>query len=329
MDKFIRDMEINEYLNLTFEQKIQFIQQVLENIQTVRHNPNVSYTLKQRKRKTTSVKYCGDHQPHGRLTYVDELSRADIKSTKGYYLCKCDCGNWHICRSDAFNKEQTNGGCYSCGCLNKEAYTSLFSDVNIQTKRVEKLKSYLSNVGVKVGDNINGWQITQTEVQERAGKHRKYVKGICPYCKQESDWIRPDGIQSGTVHSCGCASESIGEQKIRELLDKAEIAFEQEKTFESCYSPETGRLFRFDFYIPKDNYIIEFDGKQHFENDGGFFSDEVVAKTKARDILKNKWCKENNIPIIRIPYYHLKKLTINDIILSTTEFLYKGDLNDN
>ena len=159
----------------------------------------------------------------------------------------------------------------------------------------------MADIGVKVGDNINGWQITQTEVQERAGKYRRYIKGICPYCKKESDWIRPDGIQSGTVHSCGCASESIGEQTIRELLCNAKIDFEQEKTFESCRSPETGRLFRFDFYIPEDNYIIELDGKQHFDNDGGFFSDEAVTKTQARDDLKNQWCIDHNIPLSRIP----------------------------
>ena len=322
-------MEVNEYLELTANEKIQFIQTVLEGMQTTRRNTNVSYTLKQRKRKTAGMRYCGDHQPNGRLMYVDELSRTDIQSAKVYYLCKCDCGNWHICRSDAFGKGSTDGGCYSCGCLNKESYTVLFADKEIQNKRIENLKTYLADIGVNVGDNINGWQITQTEIQERAGKYRRYIKGICPYCKKESDWIRPDGIQSGAVHSCGCASESIGEQTIRELLCNAKIAFEQEKTFESCRSPETGRLFRFDFYIPKDNYIIEFDGKQHFDNDGGFFSNEAVAKTQARDILKNKWCMENNIPLIRIPYYHLKKLTINDIMLSTTEFLYKGELNDN
>ena len=39
-------MEVNEYLKLTADEKIQFIQKVLKDMQTIRHNTNVSYTLK-------------------------------------------------------------------------------------------------------------------------------------------------------------------------------------------------------------------------------------------------------------------------------------------
>lgn len=39
-------MEVNEYLELATDEKIQFIQTVLEGMQTTRHNTNVSYTLK-------------------------------------------------------------------------------------------------------------------------------------------------------------------------------------------------------------------------------------------------------------------------------------------
>lgn len=33
------------------------------------------------------------------------------------------------------------------------------------------------------------------------------------------------------------------------------------------------------------------------------------------------WCKENNIPLIRIPFYHLKKLTIKDLSPNTSNFI--------
>jgi len=38
-------------------------------------------------------------------------------------------------------------------------------------------------------------------------------------------------------------------------------------------------------------------------------------------LIKNQWCKENNIPLIRIPYTHLKDLQIKDLMLETTKFL--------
>ena len=38
-------------------------------------------------------------------------------------------------------------------------------------------------------------------------------------------------------------------------------------------------------------------------------------------MFKNEWCKNNNIPIIRIPYAHLKELKIEDLLLETSQFI--------
>jgi len=39
------------------------------------------------------------------------------------------------------------------------------------------------------------------------------------------------------------------------------------------------------------------------------------------DEIKNQWCKDNNIPLIRIPYWHLQDLTIDDLRPETSQFL--------
>ena len=89
---------------------------------------------------------------------------------------------------------------------------------------------------------------------------------------------------------------------------------------------------RFDFAIFDNNnnlkYLIEYDGSQHFEenvreNGLGFNTREAYEKTHERDMIKNQWCKDNNIPLIRIPYTHLDKLIIEDLKLETTTFLVK------
>lgn len=46
-----------------------------------------------------------------------------------------------------------------------------------------------------------------------------------------------------------------------------------------------------------------------------------LDEIKERDRIKNNWCIKNNIPIVRIPYYKLDTLNINDILLDT--FLVK------
>ena len=53
---------------------------------------------------------------------------------------------------------------------------------------------------------------------------------------------------------------SLGEEKIKLLLLKYNIFFEQEKTFENCRFPNTNKKARFDFFVD-NKYIIEFDGR--------------------------------------------------------------------
>ena len=76
-------------------------------------------------------------------------------------------------------------------------------------------------------------------------------------------------------------------------------------------------MARFDFYI-NDKYLIEYDGEQHFykaSNDRYNFKE-----TQKRDYYKNQWCKENNIPLIRIPYTAYETLSIEDLLLETTKY---------
>lgn len=319
------DVSLEEYLKFTSDEQDNFYKQILMNNKAVTHNSDCSYTRKNRKRKSSTMKAFGDHQATGRLMFVDELKRKDIQNNKVYYLCLCDCGTWYICRSDAFNKKSTNGGCFSCGCLNKEGYTKTFNDEKLQEKRIKNLKNYLSDKGLQIGDYVNGWIITQMEIRQEESSHtRKYVKGICPYCKLESHWIRADGIQSGSVISCGCASESRGEKKIRELLEVANIPFIKEATFNDCLSKK-GQNLRFDFYV-NYSYLIEFDGKQHFEKGSNWYKGESEFKElQERDQIKNQWSLSHKIPLIRIPYTHLNQLQLEDIQPNTSRFVLKED----
>ena len=79
---------------------------------------------------------------------------------------------------------------------------------------------------------------------------------------------------------------------------------------------------RFDFFI-QNSYLVEYDGSQHFNyssNDKGWNTKEQFEKTQQRDAYKNQWCKDNSIPLIRIPYTKLDTLCIEDLMLETTEF---------
>ena len=78
-------------------------------------------------------------------------------------------------------------------------------------------------------------------------------------------------------------------------------------------------LFKFDFALESNSgkiLLIEFDGRQHFEPVKKFGGDIEFSLQKIRDGRKNDYCKEKNIPLLRIHYKQIKE--IQELI---TEFL--------
>ena len=71
-----------------------------------------------------------------------------------------------------------------------------------------------------------------------------------------------------------------------------------------------------------DKYLIEFDGIQHFDESKSNFYGKS-SEIKERDQYKNQWCEDNNIPLIRIPYTHLPKLELKDLLLESSTFIVK------
>lgn len=72
---------------------------------------------------------------------------------------------------------------------------------------------------------------------------------------------------------------------------------ERQKYFEDCLSPKEFLLY-FDFYIEKENIIIEADGDQHKNKKNPWYSEY----SEECDRMKEQYCEDNNIKIIRIPY---------------------------
>ena len=99
-------------------------------------------------------------------------------------------------------------------------------------------------------------------------------------------------------------TKSIGEIKCEEFLIKHNIEYIPQKTFDDCVYK--GKL-RFDFYIPKLNTVIEFDGLQHYEAVEHFGGEAVFREQKIKDKIKNDYCRLNNINMLRIPYNELNE----------------------
>jgi very-short-patch-repair endonuclease len=55
----------------------------------------------------------------------------------------------------------------------------------------------------------------------------------------------------------------------------------------------------FDFYLPEKNLLIELDGIQHFSPIKRFGGYERFELQKKLDSIKNQWCLENKIELVR------------------------------
>ena len=64
----------------------------------------------------------------------------------------------------------------------------------------------------------------------------------------------------------------------------------------------------FDFYLPAYNLCIEFDGEQHFKSIKHFGGEKRLSIQKIKDNIKTEYCKNNNIKLLRIPYYDFNNI---------------------
>lgn len=72
----------------------------------------------------------------------------------------------------------------------------------------------------------------------------------------------------------------------------------------------------FDFYLPKYRLCIEFDGEQHIRPIKIFGGEDTFYKIKNRDKIKNEYCLNNNIRLIRFNKNNKKEIknTLNRIL---------------
>lgn len=226
----------------------------------------------------------------GRLVVLGK----DVKhGNNWYWKCRCDCGN-----EVSVDGKSLRGGCTkSCGCLNREL---------------------LKERGHENAIDLTGQQFGELTVIERAGSdHRGEALWLCQCsCGSKPIKVLSSNLRNGHTQSCGCIRRSHGEKKVQDLLIANHIPFIIEYKFEDL------NKYRFDFYITDKQYCIEYDGETHYQaNLHGWHNEEQLKRQQERDEIKNQYCKEHNIPLIRIPYTHLKDLCIDDLRLETSQYI--------
>lgn len=126
--------------------------------------------------------------------------------------------------------------------------------------------------------------------------NRKKVKIICPihgvFEQQPSSHMN---MKSG----CPFCLNSKGEISIKNILGNLRINYITQYKFDNCIDKNK---LAFDFYLPNYNMCIEYDGLQHFKPIKRFGGYDGFNITQKHDKIKNEYCKNNNIKLLRIKY---------------------------
>ena len=98
---------------------------------------------------------------------------------------------------------------------------------------------------------------------------------------------------------------SRGEIKIEEILREAGFNFQMEYVFPDLRST-SGRPLRFDFVVFDDDgridFIIEYQGKQHYEPSSKFGGKKGFFQQQFNDNQKRRFCALHDFTLIEIPY---------------------------
>ena len=229
-------------------------------------------------RKEYIRKICGkeiDGKKFGRLTVIETMWNETPVRVK----CSCECGNIGI----YLKTDVMSGHTKSCGCLQSER-TSEANFVN----QASKVSDY-------------GIEILTPSHQNKKGQWIWNCK--CGYCGSVFQEL-PARVLNNHVKSCGCAKHSSREAFIKNYLLQLNADFMSEYKFDDLRT-ESGYPMRFDFAIFHNgalNCLLEHDGQQHFHPVSVFGGQDAFIKTQNHDMIKTKYCEDNNIKLIRIPY---------------------------
>lgn len=158
------------------------------------------------------------------------------------------------------------------------------------------------------------------------------VRGKCKLLSPQGNEWETVWYHFAYQGNCNCpldVKRSIGERMVRSLLKENGINFEEQKKIVT-----DGRTLFFDFYLPDDNTYIEYNGKQHYEDTGGYYKGKL-RDLQERDQLKEDWCKQVGATLVVIPYTvdtlstvaeHLSKVVVIEKV--DTDFSYASALSN-
>lgn len=239
------------------------------------------------------------------------------------------------------SSHMSGNGCKKCGvekraknaCDNNDSFASKAKDAHGENFNYSKVNYIDSRTKVIITCNTCNKDFEQIPVNHIQGQG-------CPYCAgKKNDWNLfvsrskithndkykyPDqeyinSLKEVTIicpkhgefkqkpkshlkgNGCPYCSASHGEKTINKFLKRDGVEFYTQHRIGNT-------KFKYDFYLPSHNLLIEYDGKQHFEPIKFFGGKKRLEDTQRRDRIKDELAKKAGIRLLRIPYWDFERI---------------------
>jgi len=182
-----------------------------------------------------------------------------------------------------------------------------------------------TSVGYMFPEIINAWSNNnKNSPYDFAPSSHKKVMWVCEKCGKDYILSIDNKVKSKRVY-CKKCSFSNGEDRIHKFLSQKINLIENVDFFAQYRINECRYIYPlpFDFYILPINLLIEYNGEQHYKPVDFSHREEKSSTNKKfrniikRDKIKQKYCKNNGIPLLIIPYWEFENI---EQILTETLF---------
>lgn len=214
-----------------------------------------------------------------------KLLSNEYRNTKDKLEIKCSCGDIFYKSFEKFKKTHCCKYCSYKQISDSQTFTFEYVRDFIKSSKCELMSSNYINCSSKLEIRCACNEVFSTDF---------------------------NSFKNNNQMSCRKCSNTFskGEQLIENYLIDNNFTYEKQFKFNDLLAPNKKHFLKFDFAV-KENInivLIEFDGKQHYQPVDFFGGEKAFLDLKRNDSSKNLYCEDNNIPLIRIPYYEIDNI---------------------
>lgn len=181
-----------------------------------------------------------------------------------------------------------------------------------------KKATYNTSFGFNYPELLTEWNFNKNKLTPYniLPKSNKKVWWKCSECGNE--WQTEVANRTNKQSGCPACSESKGEKRTRKFLIKNKIEFTSQIEFDELIGIRGGSL-SYDFYIPKHNLLIEYQGEQHEKFIKGIHEEiKNFKRQQEHDRRKREYAKQNAINLLEIWYWdfdNIEKILENKLLI--------------